>query len=46
MTECGPAIQLCKAGEFVCQQVFLIFQILGGLWPAVNELEESFFVGF
>lgn len=46
MTVCGPAIQLCKTREYVCQQVFLIFQISAGLWPAVNELEESFFVGF
>jgi len=46
MTESGLAIQLCKARENVCQQVFLIFQILGGLWPVVNELKESFFIRF
>jgi hypothetical protein len=46
MTKYGPAIQLCKAREYVCQQVFLIFQISGVLGPAVNELKESFFVCF
>ncbi len=46
MTECGPAIQLCKAKEYVCQWGFLIFQIIKGLWPAVDELMESLFVCF
>ena len=46
MSECGPAIQLCKAGEYVCQPEFLVFQIIEGLWLAVNELKESFFVCF
>jgi hypothetical protein len=46
MTVCGLAIQLCKAKEYVCQQVFFIFQISGELRPAVNELKKSFFVGF
>ena len=46
MTDCRPAIQLCETREFVCQEGLLVFQILGELLPAVNELEESFFVGF
>ena len=46
MTECGLASQLCKAREYVCQQAFLIFQILEGLCLAVNELKKSFFVSF
>ena len=45
MTKCGPAIQLCKAGESVCKWVFLIFQIIADLWLAVNQLEKSIFVG-
>ena len=46
MTESGPAIQLCKAREYVCQQGFLVFQIIEGLCLAVYELKESFFVCF
>jgi hypothetical protein len=46
MTVCEPATQLCKTGEYICQRVFLIFQISGSLWPVVNELKEGFFVGF
>ena len=46
MNECGPAIQLCKVRGYVCQWVILICEIMGGLWPAVNELKESFFVCF
>lgn len=46
MAECGPAIQLCKAGEDVFQKLFLIFQISEQLQPAVNELKKSFFVRF
>ncbi len=46
MNECGAAIQLCKAKEYVCQRGFLIFQIVAGLWPAVDELKESLFVCF
>jgi hypothetical protein len=46
MTVCGPAIQLCKTREYVCQQVILIFQIIAGLWLIVDELKESFFVCF
>jgi hypothetical protein len=30
MRECGPAIELCNAGEYVCQKGFLIFQIQEG----------------
>ncbi len=40
MTECGPAIQLCEAGKYVCQQGYLVFQILDDLWPAVSELKD------
>jgi hypothetical protein len=46
MTVCGPAIQLCKTREYVCQWVFLIFQTLKELQLVVNELQEGFFVGF
>lgn len=46
MNEYGPAIQLCKAGEYVCKWVILVCEIMGGLCPAVNELKESFFVCF
>ncbi len=46
MADCGPAIQLCKAGEDVFKKLFLIFQISGELQPAVNELKESLFVRF
>ena len=46
MTGCGPAIQLCKVREYVCQRVFLIFQIIEELQLAFNELKEGFFVGF
>jgi hypothetical protein len=46
MTGCGPAIQLCKVREYVCQRVFLIFQITAALQLAVNELKEGFFVSF
>jgi hypothetical protein len=46
MTGCGPAIQLCKTGEYVCQWLFLIFQISEELQLAVNELKEGFFVCF
>jgi hypothetical protein len=46
MTECGRAIRLCKSREYVCQKLFLIFQILEDLWLVVYELEESFFVCF
>lgn len=46
MTECGRAIQLCKAGEYVCECEILICEIMEGLCPAVNELMESFFVCF
>lgn len=46
MNEYEPAIQLCKAGEYICQWVVLICEIMEGLGPAVNELKEGFFVCF
>lgn len=46
MTGCGPAIELCKTKEYICQWAFLIFQILKELQLAVNELKEGFFVCF
>lgn len=46
MAVTAPAIQLCKAMEFVCQWMIMIFQISGSLWPAVDELKEGLFVFF
>jgi hypothetical protein len=45
MNEYGPAIQLCKAKEYVCNGMIFVCEIMEGLCPAVNELKESFFVG-
>lgn len=46
MSLAGPAIQLCKAGEYVCQRVILFCQISGSLRLTADELKKSLFVGF
>ena len=46
MTECGPAIQLCKMEEYVCKRKVLAGEMKEGLRPAVDQLMEGIFVCF
>ena len=46
MNECGLAIQLCKAKEYVCNGMIFVCEMMEGLCPAVNDLKESLFVCF
>ncbi len=44
MKGCRPAIQLCKAKEYVCQRVNLIFQIPGGFVALLRDGERLLFI--